>query len=95
MPKMTDEESRQFLAELRARGWLPDILEQMDADHRQDVRRVYVLTIDEAAEYLGVSRHAINKLIGNGRLRLMAIAPSYTGDKPKRRIRASDLLKPS
>jgi len=32
---MTDEGSCLFLAELRARGWLPDILEQMDADHRK------------------------------------------------------------
>jgi len=43
---------------------------------------VYALTIDEAAEYLGVSRHAINKLIGNGRLRLMAIAPATLVTSP-------------
>jgi len=51
------------MADLEVQGWLPDVLEQINADREQCVRRPNVLTIDHGPQYLGVTRYAVNKLI--------------------------------
>jgi len=56
------------------------------------VHRVNVLTINDAATYLGLSRSGVEKLITAGKLRLFTIAPTYRDEKPAKRIPAKMLL---
>ena len=50
---MTEGEFEQVLASMLEKGWPADVIEQIRADHIEKVQRVYVLTIDDAASYLG------------------------------------------
>lgn len=50
-----------------------------------------MLAINDAAEYLGLSRYTVEKLIKAGKLRLFTIAPTYRGEKPAKRIPAKDV----
>jgi excisionase family DNA binding protein len=73
-------------------GWPEDVVDQMRNDTRDQLRRNYALTINDAARYLGLSRYGIEKLVASGKLRSFTIAPSYRGQKAERRIPASDIL---
>ena len=89
---MTDEEWEKSLSGLVKNGWLPDIVEQMNADRRDGLRRSHVLGINDTARYLGLSRYGVEKLIKTGKLRLFTIAPLYRDEKPQQRIPAMDVL---
>jgi hypothetical protein len=64
-------------------GWPPDVIDDIRTDHRKQIERVYVLAINDAATYLGLSRYGVEKLIKTGKLRLFTIAP--TGTSPRNR----------
>ena len=80
--------------DLREKGWPTDLVEQIEADERDHVRRVYVLTIKDVQERLGVSHYAVEKVVRDGRIRQFTVAPSYRGDKPFVRIPVIDVLRP-
>lgn len=86
-----DEDWPEFLVSLGKHGWLPEIVEQINLDRQQNLSRTYVLTIDGAAQYLGVSRYAVNKLIEDGKLRLMKLGRVNTGEKLQNCIPATDV----
>ena len=89
---MTEGEFEQALASMLEKGWPADVIEQIRADHTERVQRAYVLTINDAASYLGLSRYGVEKLINAGKLRLFTIAPTYRDEKPSKRIPAQDVL---
>ena len=89
---MTDEEWEKSLSGLVGNGWLPDIVDQMNADRRDGLRRAHVLGINDAARYLGLTRYGVEKLIKTGKLRLFTIAPIYRDEKPQQCIPAMDIL---
>ncbi len=89
---MNDEEWEKFLSGLVEKGWLPDVVDQINADRRDGLRRSHVLGVDDAARYLGLTRYGIEKLIKAGKLRLFTIAPMYRDEKPQKRIPAADIL---
>jgi excisionase family DNA binding protein len=88
---MTEGEFEQVLASMLEKGWPADVIEQIRADHIERVQRVYVLTINDAASCLGLSRYGVEKLINAGKLRLFTIAPTYRDEKPAKRIPAKDV----
>ena len=88
---MSDGEFDQVLASMLEKGWPADVIEQIRADHIEGVQRVYVLTINDAARYLGLSRYGVEKLINAAKLRLFTIAPTYRDEKPAKRIPANDV----
>jgi hypothetical protein len=70
------------------------VVEQMRTDRKEGVHRVSVLTINDAARYLGLSRSGVEKLITAGKLRLFTIAPTYRDEKPAKPI-PPKMLRPS
>lgn len=90
--QMTDMEWEHFCASLIEHGWPHDVVDQIRADRDEGVERIHVLTLDGAAQYLGLSRHALDQLIKGGKLRLFTIAPLYRNEKPAQRIPARDVL---
>jgi hypothetical protein len=92
--KMTDDEWSQLFTRMLEQGWPEDVVNQMRADRKEGVIRVYGVTFGDAARYLGVSRHALTKLIDSGKLRVSTITPLYRGQKPEKRIPAKDILGP-
>ena len=74
------------------KGWPEDVVEQIHTDRKEGVHRVSVLTINDAARYLGLSRSGVEKLITAGKLRLFTIAPTYRDEKPAKRIPAKDVV---
>ncbi len=60
---MSDEEWEKLLSGLVEKGWLPDVVDQINADRRDGLRRTYVLGINDAAQYLGLTRYGVEKLI--------------------------------
>jgi excisionase family DNA binding protein len=91
-PKLTDTEWEEILSGLAEKGWPPDVVDTIREDRRNGLERTYVLAINDAARYLGISRYAVEKLIATGRLRQFTIAPSYRAEKPAHRIPAKDVL---
>ncbi len=73
-------------------GWPQDVVDQIRADRSERVDRIHVLTLDGAARYLGLSRHGVDQLIKERKLRLFTIAPMYRDEKPAKRIPAKDVL---
>ena len=59
---MSDEEWEKLLSGLVEKGWLPDV-DQINADRRDGLRRTYVLGINDAAQYLVLTRYGVEKLI--------------------------------
>jgi excisionase family DNA binding protein len=90
--QMTDKEWEDLCASLLGHGWPQDLVDQMRTDRNEGVDRIHVLTLDGAARYLGLSRHAVDLLIKAGKLRLFTIAPLYRNEKPAQRIPAKDVL---
>jgi excisionase family DNA binding protein len=90
--QMTDKEWEDFCASLIEHGWPDDVVDQIRSDRNEGVERIHVLTLDGAAKYLGLSRHALDQLIKAGKLRLITIAPLYRNEKPAQRIPARDVL---
>ena len=90
--QMTDKEWEDLCASLLEHGWPQDLVDQMRTDRSEGVDRIHVLTLDGAARYLGLSRHAVDQLIKAGTLRLFTIAPLYRNEKPVHRIPARDVL---
>ena len=89
---MTDTEWEHFCASLIEHGWPHDVVDQIRADRSEGVERIHVLTLDGAAQYLGLSHRALDQLIKGGKLRLFTIAPLYRNEKPAQRIPARDVL---
>lgn len=89
---MSDEEFESVLTSMVEKGWPADVVEQIRADRREGVHRVNVLTINDTAKYLGLSRYGVEKLVRAGKLRLFTIAPLYRDQKPETRIPAKDIL---
>ncbi len=90
--KMSEEELEGALASMLEKGWPKDVLEQIRTDRKEGVHRVNVLTINDAARYLGLSRSGVEKLVKAGKLRLFTIAPTYRDEKPAKRIPAIDVV---
>ena len=90
--QMTDKEWEDLCASLLQHGWPQDVVDQIRTDRSEGVERIQVLTIDGAATYLGLSRHAVDQLIKAGKLRLFTIGPLYRNEKPAQRIPAKDVL---
>jgi len=90
--QMTDKEWENLCASLLEHGWPQDVVDQIRIDRGEGVDRIHVLTLDGAARYLGLSRHAVDQLIKAGKLRLFTIAPLYRNEKPAQRIPAKDVL---
>lgn len=88
---MSDAEFEEVLSSMLGNGWLPDLIDDIRTDHKQGIERVYVLAINDAATYLGLSRYAVEKLVKAGKLRLFTIAPTYSDEKPSQRIPAKDV----
>lgn len=89
---MSEEEFESVLASMVEKGWPADVVEQIRADRREGVHRVNVLTINDAAKYLGLSRYGVEKLVKAGKLRRFTIAPMYRDQKPETRIPAKDIV---
>jgi excisionase family DNA binding protein len=89
---MTSEEFEGALASMVEKGWPVDVIDQIRADRKDGVHRVNLLTINDAAKYLGLSRYGIEKLVKAGKLRRFTIAPMYRDQKPETRIPAKDIL---
>jgi excisionase family DNA binding protein len=89
---MSEGELAEALASMLEKGWPADVIEQIRADHKEGVHRVNVLTINDAARYLGLSRYGVERLIKAGKLRLVTIAPTYRTEKPAMRIPAKDVV---
>jgi excisionase family DNA binding protein len=89
--KMSEEELEVALASMLEKGWPEDVVEQIRTDRKEGVHRVNVLTINDAARYLGLSRSGVEKLVKAGKLRLFTIAPTYRDEKPANRIPAKDV----
>lgn len=89
--KMSEEEVAGALASMLEKGWPEDVVEQIGTDRKEGVHRVNVLTINDAARYLGLSRSGVEKLVKAGKLRLFTIAPTYRDEKPAKRIPAKDV----
>ena len=89
--RMSEEELEVALASMLEKGWPEDVVEQVRTDRKEGVHRVSVLTINDAARYLGLSRSGVEKLIAAGKLRLFTIAPTYRDEKPTKRIPAKDV----
>ena len=89
--KMSEEEVEGALASMLEKGWPKDVVEQIRTDRKEGVHRVNVLTINDAARYLGLSRSGVEKLVKAGKLRLFTIAPTYRDEKPAKRIPAKDV----
>ena len=89
--KMSEDEVEGALASMLQKGWPEDVVEQIRTDRKDGVHRVNVLTINDAARYLGLSRSGVEKLITAGKLRLFTIAPTYRDEKPAKRIPAKDV----
>jgi helix-turn-helix protein len=88
---MSEGELEQALASMLEKGWPADVIDQIRADHKEGVHRINVLSINEAAQYLGVSRYGVERLIKAGKLRLFTIPPTYRDEKPSKRIPATDV----
>jgi len=89
--KMSAEELEGALTSMLEKGWPEDVVEQIRTDRKEEVHRVNVLTINDAARYLGLSRSGVEKLVKAGKLRLFTIAPTYRDEKPAKRIPAKDV----
>lgn len=89
--RMSEEELEGALASMLEKAWPEDVVEQIRTDRKEGVHRVNVLTINDAARYLGLSRSGVEKLITAGKLRLFTIAPTYRDEKPAKRIPAKDV----
>lgn len=88
---MSEEEVDGALASMLEKGWPADVVEQIRTDRKEGVHRVNVLTLNDAARYLGLSRSGVEKLVKAGKLRLFTIAPTYRDEKPAKRIPAKDV----
>ena len=82
---MSETEFEEVLSSMLKNGWPRDVIDDIRTDHKQGIERVYVLAINHAATYLGLSRYGVEKLIKNGKLRLFTIAPTYRDQKPSQR----------
>ncbi|TAN33663.1 DNA-binding protein [bacterium] len=89
---MSSEEFERALASMVEKGWPADVVDQIRADRKEGVHRVNLLTINDAAKYLGLSRYGVEKLVKAGKLRRLTIAPMYRDQKPETRIPAKDIL---
>jgi excisionase family DNA binding protein len=89
---MSSEEFEHALASMVEKGWPADVVDQIRADRKDGVHRVNLLTINDAAKYLGLSRYGVEKLVKAGKLRRFTIAPMYRDQKPETRIPAKDIL---
>jgi len=89
--KMSEEELEVALASMLEKGWPEDVVQQIRTDRKEGVHSVNVLTINDAARYLGLSRSGVEKLVKAGKLRLFTIAPTYRDEKPAKRIPAKDV----
>jgi excisionase family DNA binding protein len=58
--KMSEEEVEGALASMLEKGWPQDVVEQIRTDRKERVHRVNVLTINDAARYLGLSRSGVD-----------------------------------
>ena|ERR1700694_144713 len=90
--RLTEAEWAEVFNQMVDSGWPADVVEQMRKDTRDQIRRHYALTINDAARYLGLSRHGIEKLVMSGRVRAFTIAPRLRDQKAERRIPAIDIL---
>ena len=89
---MSSEEFEHALASMVEKGWPADVVDQIRFDRKDGVHRVNVLTINDTAKYLGLSRYGVEKLVRAGKLRRFAIAPAYRDQKPETRRAAKDIL---
>jgi len=89
---MSSEEFERALASMVEKGWPADVVDQIRADRKDGVHRVNLLTINDAAKYLGLSRYGVEKLVKAGKLRRLTIAPMYRDQKPETRVPAKDIL---
>ncbi len=89
---MTSEEFERALASMVEKGWPTDVVDQIRTDRKDGVHRVNLLTINDAAKHLGLSRYGVEKLVKAGKLRRFTIAPMYRNQKPETRIPAKDIL---
>ena len=51
-----------------------------------------MLTVGDTARYLGVTAGSVAKLIQSGKLRQVTMAPTFSDEKPSKRIPAKDVL---
>jgi len=63
---ISSEEFERALASMVEKGWPADVVDQIRADRKDGVNRVNLLTINDAAKYLGLSRYG-GREIGQGR----------------------------
>lgn len=61
------------------------MVDQIRADRTDGVHRVNLLTINDAAKYLGLSRYGVEKLVKVGKLRRLTIAP-MSGIRSRKRV---------
>jgi len=90
--KISSKEFEAVLASMIEKGWPADVVEQIRVDRKDGVHRVNVLTVNDTAKYLGLSRYGVEKLIAAGKLRRFTIAPMYRDQKSETRIPAKDIL---
>lgn len=84
--RMTDDELNDVLVSLAEHGFPPDLIDEVRQDESQGVSRPHVLSINDSARYLGISRKAVLGLVERGQLRLLTITPAYASEKPVERI---------
>ncbi len=88
---MSDSEFEEVLSSMLKHGWPTDVIDDIRRDHTQGIERTYVLAVNDAARYLGLTRAGVEKLIKSAKLRLFTIAPTYRDQKPSQRIPAKDV----
>jgi len=91
-PELSDDEWEQIFGQLKERGWPGDVVEQVRRDRKEGITRTYVLNVSDAARYLGLSRSALDKLVGAGKLRISTVRSQYRDEKSEKLIPAKDVL---
>jgi excisionase family DNA binding protein len=91
-PELSDDEWEQIFGQLKEHGWLDDVVEQVRRDRKEGITRTYVLKVSDAARYLGLSRRALDKLVGAGKLRVSTVRSQYRDEKSEPLIPAKDVL---
>jgi hypothetical protein len=91
-PELTDDEWEQIFGQFKEHGWPGDVVEQVRRDRKEGITRTYVLKVSDAARYLGLSRSALDKLVGAGKLRISTVRSQYRDEKSEKLIPAKDVL---
>jgi hypothetical protein len=88
---MSEAEFEQVLSSMLGKGWPADVIDDIRADHKERMERTYILAINDAAAYLGLSRSWSSNWSRQASSDCSPFAPTYRDEKPAKRIPAKDV----